>query len=498
MIKRLVLVRGHQGSGKSTFAKNYQKEFELQHPEAKTLHLENDQFLYNDQGEYIWTPERVEKAITKLTNEAREAFKKKVNLIIVSNMFANIKSMVKLLELAKKHRYEVEIYRTQNWFENEHNVDFNRVLKFFTLINETFVSNQSLKKYGIKLDREEILVQPVQPADEKIQKRINEIMDFNKQLLNGNLPFDNVHNTYVTSQYLTVKSITNGYIRKDSKRFPDLSVLKYKGETFYNNTWDKALLEMRGMVVDSDDNIIVRPFKKLFNYSERIAKNAFEPLKMKDSEKVYAVRKVNGFLGCITYVKNSKYDQIICSTTGSLDSAFVELIEKQMKNYPLLEEMVKNLPNHTFMFEVCDESDPHIISEQVGMYLIGCRKVFDGKNLTEKELDGLAEKYNLLRPEGKEMTFGKLKEELKTCKHEGFMVYSLERNEQFKMKSPFYLVSKFLGRSDTKNIETKLNKTNFDEDFYPLIDYINQHLKEFNQKTEQEKITFIQTFLSKI
>ena len=130
MIKRLVLVRGHQGSGKSTFAKNYQKEFELQHPEAKTLHLENDQFLYNDQGEYIWTPERVEKAITKLTNEAREAFKKKVNLIIVSNMFANIKSMVKLLELAKKHRYEVEIYRTQNWFENEHNVDFNRVLKF--------------------------------------------------------------------------------------------------------------------------------------------------------------------------------------------------------------------------------------------------------------------------------------------------------------------------------------------------------------------------------
>ena len=66
------------------------------------------------------------------------------------------------------------------------------------------------------------------------------------------------------------------------------------------------------------------------------------------------------------------------------------------------------------------------------------------------------------------------------------------------MKSPFYLVSKFLGRSDTKNIEGKLNKVNFDEEFYPLIDYINQHLKEFNQKTEQEKIKFIQEFLSKL
>lgn len=78
------------------------------------------------------------------------------------------------------------------------------------------------------------------------------------------------------------------------------------------------------------------------------------------------------------------------------------------------------------------------------------------------------------------------------------MVSSLERDEQFKMKSPFYLVSKFLGRSDTKNIESKLNKTNFDEEFYPLIDYINQHLKEFNQKTEQEKLKFIQEFLSKL
>lgn len=112
MIKRLVLVRGHQGSGKSTFAKNYQKEFELQHPEAKTLHLENDQYLYNDKGEYVWTSERVDKAITQVTNEAREAFKQKVNLIIVSNMFVTIKSMVKFLELAKKHQYEVEVYRT--------------------------------------------------------------------------------------------------------------------------------------------------------------------------------------------------------------------------------------------------------------------------------------------------------------------------------------------------------------------------------------------------
>ena len=498
MIKRLVLVRGHQGSGKSTFAKNYKREFEFNHPNAKTLHLENDQFLYNDKGEYVWTSERVDKAITQVTNEAREAFKQKVNLIIVSNMFVTIKSMVKFLELAKKHQYEVEIYRTQNWFENEHGVDFNRVLKFFTLINETFVSNESLKKYGFKLDKEEILVPPVHPANEKIQEKINEIMEFNKQLLNGNLPFDNVHNTYVTSKYLAVKAIVDGYIRKNSHRYPDLSVLKYKGETFYQNTWDKALVEMRGLVVDRNDNIIIRPFKKLFNYSERIAENAFEPLKMKDSEKVYAVRKVNGFLGCVTYVKNHQYDQIICSTTGSLDSAFVELIEKQMKNYPLLEEMVKSLPNHTFMFEVCDETDPHIIKEQVGLYLIGCRKVFDGYSLAEKELDKLAIQYSLLRPESQEMTFGELKEELKTCKHEGFMVSSLERDEQFKMKSPFYLVSKFLGRSDTKNIESKLNKTNFDEEFYPLIDYINQHLKEFNQKTEQEKLKFIQEFLSKL
>ena len=50
------------------------------------------------------------------------------------------------------------------------------------------------------------------------------------------------------------------------------------------------------------------------------------------------------------------------------------------------------------MFEVCDETDPHIIKEQVGLYLIGCRKVFDGYSLAEKELDKLAIQYSLLRP----------------------------------------------------------------------------------------------------
>jgi len=68
----------------------------------------------------------------------------------------------------------------------------------------------------------------------------------------------------------------------------------------------------------------------------------------------------------------------------------------------------------------------------------------------------------------------------------------------FKLKSPFYLVSKFLGRSNEESIDRKLNKNHVDEEYYPLIDHIKENKDIFNQLSELDKITFIQNFLEKI
>lgn len=136
---------------------------------------------------------------------------------------------------------------------------------------------------------------PIKSGNEEMQQLTQDILNARKNFDNRNLPYDNDANTYITKEYLLANHIVGGHLVKRGERLPNLSVLKYKSNTFYNNTWDNALLEMRGTVIDEDYNIVIRPFDKLFNYSERIAPNAFQPLTITDDEMVKIVRKINGF-----------------------------------------------------------------------------------------------------------------------------------------------------------------------------------------------------------
>ena len=65
---------------------------------------------------------------------------------------------------------------------------------------------------------------------------------------------------FVTDHYLQHGSCN--FTAKASKRYPELRVLKYARSVFYNNRFDDALLEMRGLIIDAHNRIIVRPFKK--------------------------------------------------------------------------------------------------------------------------------------------------------------------------------------------------------------------------------------------
>ena len=489
--KRLVIVRGHSGSGKSTFASTYlfalTDAFKRSNPlladQLKAIKLENDEFLYkkdkNGNTFYDWSPDNSIKAKEQLAKAFDYCISENYNLIILSNVFTVQESARKFIDAAKANGYEIEIYRMQNWYENLHNVPQNRVIDMFLQIENNRYENQ--------IDVPIIF-------GNKEMKEIRRLIEAHKNFDNQNLAYDSVLNTYITKDYLLANNIVGGYLIKRSERYPNLFVLKYKNNVFYNNSWDNALLEMRGTVIDENYNIVIRPFDKLFNYSERIALNAFQPLDIKDDEMVNVVWKVNGFLGVATYV--SKMNEVIYSTTGSLDSSFRDLVEKHLTQY---ESLFKAYPDYSFMFEICDESDIHIIREVFGAYLIGCRNVANGKHLTEEQLDDIAKEYTTKRPYHKTITFGELKDELKTCQHEGYMVYSLDGTKRFKMKSPHYLISKFLGRGKNENLEAKLsNKELLDEEYFPLVDYVSANIDEFKALDELGKIAFIQDFLKRM
>lgn len=262
------------------------------------------------------------------------------------------------------------------------------------------------------------------------------------------------------------------------KRYDNgLSVFKYARKVFYDALWntDHLLLEARGLVLDDAGNKVIWPFTKVFNYKENNA-----GLELTLDTKVIAPRKVNGFMAACR-LWNGK---LIVSTTGSLDSDFAVLARTHIE---ALEDQV-NLNymarDYTLLFEICDPSDPHIVEEEAGAYLIGARVmlegVFHGEMASEACLDGIADMISAKRPEVFRGTFGELWEMVRTCKHEGWMVIDAQTRETvMKIKSPHYLTKKFLMRMGQKKVTAMFeDKAEFlktvDEEFYPVVHYITR------------------------
>lgn len=275
--------------------------------------------------------------------------------------------------------------------------------------------------------------------------------------------------------------------RKETS-LPGVYVLKYKNKVFYKNLWTKELLYCRGTVVNEDYNIISMPFLKVFNYGENNTR-------IDRDESVLAVEKINGFFAAATIYNG----ELLISTTGSIDSDFVKLARKWIEPYKAY-----LLAGYTTIFEVVDKSDPHIINEEEGLYLIG-HKVNSWKQESLKEimLDFMAQEAGWKRPKWKKYnTFQQLKDELKDCKIEGFMVYGQESGTVLKLKSPYYLCTKFLARMRDEKLLTMLDnpellKQKIDEEFFSVIDYINQDKNSFVDMSEQERVKYIRDYFDK-
>lgn len=289
--------------------------------------------------------------------------------------------------------------------------------------------------------------------------------------------------------------ITNDFIvnnprlvtKKQSIRYPDLFVVKYNNKVFYDNLWTPELMEARGLIVDNDFNVIVKPFDKIFNFMEN------ETTCDRD-KKVLAVEKRNGFLGVMSY--HPKYGWIY-STTGSLDSGFADLAKSHLKQYEDILDFCFKGKSVSLMFEICDSvNDPHIIKEEDGEYLIGCN--FDGELWTEHKLDNLGWVCDMKRPSWKHIQFDDLLEECKISKIEGYVVRDIDSDiPLMKIKTPYYLICKFLGRLKQEKLDDllvdseKFKKKLKDEEFFILIDLIKNSYSDFTNMDEQDKMMWL-------
>ena len=254
------------------------------------------------------------------------------------------------------------------------------------------------------------------------------------------------------------------------KRYPNgLSVFKYARKVFYDALWNQnpLLLEARGMVLDDAGNKVIWPFTKVFNYKENGAGS-----ELSTDTKVIAPRKVNGFMAACRYWNG----ELIVSTTGTLDSEYATLARSHIEQ--LGAEALKHYAKvATLLFEICDSSDPHIIEEEAGAYLIGARymeSAFDGMMASEAALDQWNTWLGAKRPEVFRGNFGDLLAMVPECKHEGWMVIdAMTRETVMKIKSPHYLTKKFLMRMGEKKVDFMFDEPVkfrewIDEEYYDL------------------------------
>jgi len=226
-------------------------------------------------------------------------------------------------------------------------------------------------------------------------------------------------------------------------------VLKYRKRVFYDSLWNEYLEECRGTIVDNHFNVISRPFTKIYN----LGIEAKAP-KISPDTLVTAYRKVNGFMVAMTWHDGD----ILVSTTGSTSGDFVDFAREMMTKHACWEDWqlaVCSAQGLTLMFECVHPLDPHIVPEKPGMYFLGYRQ-----NSWDSQVKGYG----------------------------GYT----EDGRAFKIKSPYYLTSKWVARNPrTDKLMTKEFKEQIDEEYYPLLDKIRENIVQYTSMNEQERLTWV-------
>ncbi len=300
------------------------------------------------------------------------------------------------------------------------------------------------------------------------------------------------------------KLVTQKLVTRAYDASTGLAVYKYAKKVFFDNLWNQhpALLRARGIVFDITNRLVQNPFTKVFNHHE----NGTE---LDGDTWVVVTDKMNGYFTAVSQ-HPAKYQELLVTTTGSMDSDFVKLsqafIREERAYGPLMRELRKLEPL-SLMFEVVHPDDPHIVQQSksdYGLYLIGARPLqANSPEWTEEALDGLAQQLGscVKRPAWRRMRFSDLVEMAqKAVNVEGWMVRedTAEQKTLMKKKSSWYLTTKLLGRlSEGKIKHMYANPQSFkqrvDEEFFPLVDAIVQGVpeKQFLGMEDSQRVAFV-------
>lgn len=153
-------------------------------------------------------------------------------------------------------------------------------------------------------------------------------------------------------------ALKEGYISERRHATAPLRIYNYTPKTQFEWAWDEATMNARGLIVDQDDNIVARPFKKFFTLEQltelRNYVHNLYGVKFKDifNNKFRTFEKVDGSLG-VLYHDGTDY---AIATRGSFESDQSVLATKILRESKTQGGLgyidLPYNPSYTYLFEI--------------------------------------------------------------------------------------------------------------------------------------------------
>lgn len=199
---------------------------------------------------------------------------------------------------------------------------------------------------------------------------------------------------------MSLKSVLDGHVDLgylDRKEKNGLYLYNYSSKCMMESFWNYYTRMSRGLVIDGDSNIILRPISKFFNLNEL---PEVAPDKLPNDIPETSVKE-DGSLLIFSWYNND----VLCVTRGAFDS------EQAKVGYQILKEKYSNIPFEQYKdWTFCAEliyPENRIVLDYGGtrdIFLITAIHKEWGMDLSYKETKGLATKlglksvYSELRP----------------------------------------------------------------------------------------------------
>ena len=180
------------------------------------------------------------------------------------------------------------------------------------------------------------------------------------------------------------------YINEQKHPVLDLIIWNYNQKCQFNKAWDKYTLMARGLITDSEGNIVARPFSKFFNWGEGVAVNV-------PTEMPIITEKLDGSLG-IQYYDG---EQVCIATRGSFSSDQAIWATEWMRGRGFHRKDF--LPDKTYLYEIIGRHNRIVVdygdrAECVLLAVIDTDNGYENEQLNEVEAKrlglGLPQKFH--------------------------------------------------------------------------------------------------------